>query len=93
MTDIQLICIAAAGGFVIQLLNLLELPKLKKEERPNFHDWVYYIPYLINPILGAFLAFIYLSSNTHLNSILALHIGASAPVLLRTMVSTLPRLL
>jgi hypothetical protein len=92
MTDYLLILIAAGGGLALQLLNLLELPQLKKNDRPDFKDWVYYIPYIVNPLLGAFITFVYLKTNTTLNPVLALHIGASAPVILRTMASTLPKI-
>jgi hypothetical protein len=92
MIDYVLILIAAGGALAIQLLNLLEIPNLKKRDRPDFKDWVYYIPYLINPLLGAFITFVYLKANTTLNPVLALHIGASAPVILRTMASTLPKI-
>ncbi len=92
MIDIQLILIAAGGGLALQLLNLLEIPHLEKNDRPDFKDWVYYIPYFINPIIAAFIAYVYLKANTTLNPVLALHIGASAPVILRTMASTLPKI-
>lgn len=90
--DTELLLIAAGGGLGLQLLNLLELPNLEKKDRPNFKEFIYYIPYIVNPLIGAFIAFVYLKSNTVLNPILALHIGASAPVVLRTMASTLPKI-
>jgi hypothetical protein len=92
MIDSVLILIAAGGGLALQLLNLLELPQLKKKERPDFKDWVYYIPYFVNPLIGAFITFVYLKANTTLNPVLALHIGASAPVTLRTMATALPKI-
>jgi len=90
MIDYQLILIAAGGGLAVQLLNLLELSHLPISERPNFRDWVYYIPYVLNPIISAFIVFVYLKANTQLSSILVLHIGASAPALLRAMASAVP---
>jgi len=92
MIDYVLILIAAGGGLALQLLNLLEIPQLKNKDRPDFKDWVYYLPYIINPLIGAFITFVYLKANTTLNPVLALHIGASAPVILRTMASTLPKI-
>jgi len=91
MIDIELIFIAAGSGLAIQLLNLIELSNIDKKDRPNFKEFVYYLPYIINPIIGAFIAFVYLKANTQLNPVLALHIGASAPVILKTMASTLPK--
>lgn len=89
--DLQLILIAAGGALAIQLLSLAELPKVPKEERPDFRDPVYYLPYLINPVLGGFLAWVYLLSNQPLSALVALNVGASAPLLLRTLAGSLPK--
>ncbi|MBC6426622.1 MAG: hypothetical protein GDA51_09195 [Ekhidna sp.] len=87
----ELIFIGAGGGLPLQLLSLLELPNIEKD-RPDFKDWVYYIPYVVNPILGAFIVFVYLKTKTEFNLVLALHIGTSAPVILRTMASSIPKI-
>tara|TARA_R110000868_G_scaffold147163_1_gene368407 strand:+ start:1892 stop:2173 length:282 start_codon:yes stop_codon:yes gene_type:complete len=92
MIDMELIYIGAGGGLALQLLSLLELPNIDKKDRPDFKDLVYYIPYVLNPILGAFIVFVYLKAQTELNPVLALHIGASAPVILRTMASAIPKI-
>jgi hypothetical protein len=39
------------AGLVAQLLNLLEVTKLEPARRPNFKDWVYWLPYIIGPIV------------------------------------------
>ena len=88
--EYQIVIIAAGGGLAIQLLTLLELPQLEKKNRPDFSDFTYYIPFLVNPIISAFVAYVYVQAQTQLNPILALHIGASAPLILRTMASTIP---
>jgi hypothetical protein len=86
----ELIIIAAIGGLAIQLLNLLELGNIKKEDRPDFKDFVYYIPYILNPLFAVLVTYVYLKSNTQLNPILALHLGASAPVILRSLAASIP---
>lgn len=86
----DLILIAAFGGLCIQLLSLLELNKLEVKDRPDFSDWTYYLPWVINPFFGGVLAYIYIASDFDLSPILSLHIGASAPLILRAMVINIP---
>lgn len=74
---------AIFGSFAIKLLELAELHKLPRLERPDLKDWLYWIPFLILPILGGGLAQVYISSNTILNPILAVNVGVSAPLILR----------
>lgn len=75
---------AIFGAFSIKLLELAELHKLPKVERPDLKDWVYWIPFFVLPIIGGVLAQAYISSNTILNSILAINVGVSAPLIFRT---------
>lgn len=79
-----------AGAFAIKLLELAELHKLPAVERPDLRDWVYWLPFLILPLLGGGLAFAYVSSNTSLSPILALNVGVSAPLLFRAMAQAAP---
>lgn len=81
---------AAFGGFAINLLNLIELRNVPKERRPDFKDWLYWLTFLAWPFLGAGLAFVYLQSNMKLEPILALNVGLSAPLILKSMASANP---
>ena len=84
------VCIAAAGGFAIQLLNLLELKHVPKDKRPDLKDWLYWLPFLGMPIISGFVCYVYLSSGFQIKPILGLHIGASAPLILRAAASAIP---
>lgn len=81
---------AAAGGLGINLLNLIELKNVPKNRRPDLKDPLYWLYFVITPLLGAGLAFLYDSSNIKLQPILAANIGASAPLILRSMASVIP---
>lgn len=81
---------AVAGAFAIKLLELSELHKVPKVERPDLKDWLYWVPFFILPILGGGLAHVYVSSNTVLNPILAVNVGVSAPLILRAMAQANP---
>jgi hypothetical protein len=82
---------AAFGGVAINLLQLMELRSIPRVERPDLRDPVYWLPFLIWPLLGAGLAFAYVSSGTDLKAILALNVGASAPLALKAMAAAIPK--
>ena len=82
----EILVFAAAGGLIFNLLPFMEAIKRPKIERPDFRDMMFWLPFCIWPLLGMLLAYAYQSSGTQLNSILALNVGASAPLILRGMV-------
>ncbi|MCU8394065.1 hypothetical protein M2G63_16405 [Vibrio vulnificus] len=81
---------AMAGAFAIKLLELAELHKVTPSERPDFKDILYWVPFLILPVLGGGLAQVYVSSDTVLSPLLAVNIGVSAPLILRAMAQAAP---
>ena len=81
---------AAFGGLAINGLSLLELKGVPKDKRPDFRDFFCWLPFLAWPLVGAVLAYAYTASGTALSPILAINIGASAPLIIRGMVSAAP---
>ena len=81
---------AVFGALGIKLLELAELYKLPKLERPDLKDWLYWVPFIVMPILGGGLAQMYISSEILLKPILAVNIGVSAPLILRAMAELNP---
>ena len=82
--------LASAGGFAINILHLIEHSKRPKTERPDFKDWLFWVPYVAWPIFGAMLAFAYQESGVQLSPILALNVGLSAPLIFRAMIEANP---
>lgn len=76
---------AIFGALAIKLLELVELYKVPKLERPDFKDWLYWLPFCVMPFLGGGLALMYTSSNIALQPVLAVNVGVSAPLILRAM--------
>ncbi len=80
---------AMLGAFIMQLLGLLELSRVPIPERPDFRDLFYGLPFLIGPIVGGFLALVYIypaeDPADTLKPLVAINIGVSAPLILRTM--------
>ena len=89
--DWSIVGIAAFGSLAINLLNLMEALQLPPDRRPTFTDVAYWVPYVIYPILGGFVAYVYLTAQFDLNAVLALQVGASAPLILRAAAAAIPR--
>jgi len=78
------------GAGAVKLLELAELHKIPKLERPDLNDWLYWVPFLIMPLLGGGLAYAYVSSNISLTPMLAVNVGISTPLMLRAMAQANP---
>ena len=89
--DYSTVFIAAGGSFAITLLNLAEALNLPKDRRPDFRDVGYWGQGLIYTALGGFVAYVYVASGYDIKPVLALQVGASAPLILRAAASAIPR--
>ena len=84
------IYLAAFGALGVQLLALMELFKVQKNRRPDFRNIIYWLPFLIHPLLGAGLGYVYFGDEIQVDRMLAIHIGISAPLIIRTMATVVP---
>ncbi|MDG5814950.1 hypothetical protein QA601_07675 [Chitinispirillales bacterium ANBcel5] len=82
LLQLPVLC-AFGGALAIKLLELTELQHVAKEQRPDFTDIIYWLPFVIMPLLGAGLAYVYITSGVELQPILAANIGVSAPLIIR----------
>jgi hypothetical protein len=79
------------GGMAVNLLRLLELVPVRRADRPDtFSDPLYVLQFVVLPLLGGGLAYAYTTSGTPLTPILAVNIGASAPLILKNFAAALP---
>jgi hypothetical protein len=76
---------AAAGALGTKLLELAERPNMRRADRPDLRDFWYWFAVLIMPLLGGGLAYMYLRSGVQLTPVLAVNVGISTPLILRTM--------
>ncbi len=81
---------AAFGALAMQLLTLMEIKNIPKTQRPDLKDFFYWFPFIVSPILGGFLAFAYSYPNDPLKPLVAVNIGVSAPLILRSMANINP---
>jgi hypothetical protein len=89
-STILLVFCAFFGALAVKLIEFTELSKLPKAKRPDITDLVYWLPFIILPLIGGGLAFIYIISGQTLSPILALNVGISAPLTIRTVAQVLP---
>ena len=79
------------GGFVAEILGLF---KLRHEKPGTFPDWLnspfYWLITIAMIFAGGGLVVVYLESQFALNALLSVNIGASAPLILGTLVSQAP---
>ncbi len=79
------------GGLVVNFLALVELRHTPRSERPEtFRDPLYCAHFFGLPMCGGVLALAYSGSGVALTSILAINIGASTPLILKSFAATLP---
>jgi len=89
----QYILLPALAGFLIQLLNLLEITKLEPARRPNFKDWVYWLPYIIGPVIGGFAGyFSFHDKPDSIAAMLGVQVGIAAPLILKGFANVVPRI-
>ena len=82
-----------AGGLLGQSLKVIRHAELPKEGRPALlSDPIFWGVWLLLGLLGGFFALAYVRSGVKLPPILAINIGASAPLLAEKLVSTVPAL-
>ena len=81
---------AVGGAIVALLLELAGLRSTPRSQRPDFGDWLYWVPYVVYPAAGAFLVLVYEQSGVRFSPILAANVGASAPLIFRSLTSASP---
>jgi len=86
----EAIILSMLGGSIGQLLNLAEIYKIEKSKRPDFKDFTYWLPYIIYPIISGVIAYAYFDDKPDVNKMLAIQIGASAPLIFKSLATAIP---
>ena len=84
------IFLAGVGGFIVDILQLMELAKIPKEQRPDLKDPLYWVQYIAYPFFGALLSYVYLATGLTLSPLIALNVGLSAPLFFRQAIKSNP---
>ena len=81
---------AVFGAIGMQLLALMEMKNIPKAERPDFKDFFYWLPFIVSPFLGGGLTLAYIYPTDALKPLIAINVGVSAPLILRSMANINP---
>jgi hypothetical protein len=84
------VIISTLGGCAVQLLYILDGLNAPKDRSPDFKSVSYYFGILLNLALSAILGYVYFDEMENFNKIVYFHIGASAPLILRTLATSVP---
>jgi len=84
MTGMETFLWGAFGGLAAEVASVFALRHRLPAEAPHFlTSWLYYILALCMTAIGGAVAVAYQRSGSSLNPLLAMQIGASAPLLIR----------
>lgn len=83
---LDLLFISGIGGILLNVINLWEDSKKPKSFRVE-KDVLYWIFFLIWPLVGAFLTFVYIQSKYNVDPMLALITGLTAPTTIQALVA------
>jgi hypothetical protein len=91
MTELSAFLFGCLGGFLINIVRLAELANVPEIERPKtFRDPMYVFAFFALPLVGGALAYIYQADGIVLKPLLAVNIGVSAPLILKTFAASVP---
>jgi len=88
----QSVCLCLLGGATLQLLNIIDALSAPADRRPDFKSVAYYLVILFNLILSGILGYVYFDDTQKLNKIVYFHVGLSAPLILRSLATTVPEI-
>lgn len=89
------VILSALGGLTYPLLTLLERIKQPSAVRIDFKDFTFYITVLIYVFMGSVIGYIYFNDKVDFgvnDRLLAFHVGITAPLIIRSLTTTLPKI-
>lgn len=92
MSAAEVVAWALFGGLVAEFLGVFELRHKVPADLPYWLRSKFYWSTVVGMIVvGGILALAYLRSGMQLNALLAINVGASAPLVLRQAISNVPK--
>jgi hypothetical protein len=75
---------AFIGGFLGNFIKFVEMLNKPAKDRATI-DWIYLANFLIFPLFGVFLVYVHIYDGAQLTGWLAVNIGASAPLIIKSL--------
>jgi uncharacterized membrane protein len=92
MTFTEAFFYGIAGGLVPELIALYRMREDFHSNKPGWvNSFFYWIITAVMVLVGGLLALLYKNSGIELTPVLALHLGASAPILLNSLLAAAPK--
>ena len=88
------VILSAAGGLAFPLLTLLERIQQPNAKKIDLKDLSFYVSLIIYFFMSTIVGYIYFNDKIDFDAndrLLAVHIGITAPLLIRSLATTLPR--
>jgi hypothetical protein len=82
--------VSLLGGVSVQMLYIVDGIKAPQDRRPDFKSLSYYLGIFFNVAISGILGYVYFDENQELSRTVYFHIGLSAPLILRTLATTIP---
>lgn len=84
------IVLSIIGGLLYQLFPIIENAKKNRKSKPDQFNWrlLFILPFYC--LLAGIIGYVYFEGIEEVNKVMALHVGASAPLILRALGSSLP---
>ena len=86
------VCLCLLGGGTLQLLNVVDALSAPPDRRPDFKSVAYYLVIVINLVLSGILGYVYFDDTQQLNKVVYFHVGISAPLILRSLATSVPEI-
>ncbi len=81
------------GGLLAELIGLFRLRTVSSQDLPDWlRTFYYWVVTVVMILAGGILVVAYLRSEVKINAIIAINLGASAPLLLGSLVSQAPQI-
>ena len=91
MTTLYAFLFGFLGGLLIQIVELTELANIPPIQRPaTFTDPLFVFKFIALPVVGGVVTLLYHLDGTALRPLLAVNIGASAPLIIKSFASAIP---
>ena len=86
-------CYGVIGGFLAELFGLWKLRhELREKLPPYLNSWFYWVMTILMIGSGGLVALIYYKSGVALSPLLAVNVGASAPLIIGSLTSAAPKI-
>ena len=91
MSDVGVFLFGCLGGLLINVVRFTELANVPPIERPpTFSDPIFIFSFFALPLVGGALAYVYQADGITLKPLLAVNIGVSAPLILKSLAAAIP---